>query len=145
MDDSIPPAPCRIEWIEIPAPDLDAAVRFYTEVFGWKTERYSDDFVVFTSGTLRGGFSRAASSWAAHTETGSPAGGPDSPAHRAVNRTGHGVKISITVADIEKTLRSIAARGGRVVRAKYEIGPGLGVSAMFRDPNGNVADLWSEA
>ena len=36
--------PCKIEWLIIPAPDLDAAKTFYERVFGFSFSKYSERF-----------------------------------------------------------------------------------------------------
>jgi len=111
---------CKIEWLVIPAPDLEKAKEFYSSVFGWEISEFSPDFWIFKSGTLSGGLSRGME-----------------PAEE-------GVTFSITVDDILTALDRIETVGGIPVRGKYEIGGGFGFSAVFRDPNGNLLELWAE-
>ncbi|MCK5246937.1 VOC family protein, partial [Candidatus Bipolaricaulota bacterium] len=40
----------RIEWIVIPAPDLQTAETFYREVFGFTITPYSETYLVFKAG-----------------------------------------------------------------------------------------------
>ncbi len=111
--------PCKIEWLEIPAPDLATAREFYASLFGWAIESYSPDYAVFRSGTLQGGLSRG------------------------LQPNGQGIGFSITVDDIEAMLARIVATGGNIIREKYHLGGDLGYCARFEDPNGNQIELWS--
>ncbi len=111
---------CQIGWIELPAPDLEAACEFYSIIFGWTIKDYSPTYRVFQSGNISGGLN----------QTGRPAD--------------DGIRVSVTVESINATLQKIVREGGAVVREKYEIPGGFGFTAMFKDPNGNVLELWSE-
>ena len=111
---------CKIEWLVIPAPDLEKAKKFYSGVFSWEISELSPDFWLFKSGNLSGGLSQSTK-----------------PAPE-------GVTFSITVDDIPTVLGRIVEAGGVLIREKYEIGGGFGFSAVFRDPNGNLLELWSE-
>ena len=51
-----------------------------------------------------------------------------------------GFECTITVADIDKTLRAIEASGGRLAAPKFHI-PTVGTVAYFFDTEGNVAGL----
>jgi predicted enzyme related to lactoylglutathione lyase len=118
--------PSPIVYVEIPAPDLDAASAFYASVFGW-TVRESDlsdqPYAMFSAGgdALSGGLDPS----------------------RAVQREG-GVILYLKVDDIAATLTAIEAAGGETVRAKQPIGGDYGFSAEFRDPNGNPVGLWAK-
>jgi len=109
---------CKIEWIQIPAPDLEKARVFYSSLFGWEIEEYSPDYLIFKSGSVQGGFSKDA------------------------RPCDSGITFSITVGDIPETLKKVVSAGGKVVKEKTEIGGGF--FASFKDPNGNTVELWSE-
>jgi predicted enzyme related to lactoylglutathione lyase len=51
-----------------------------------------------------------------------------------------GFECTITVADIDQTIRAIEANGGRVAAPKYHI-PTVGTVAYFFDTEGNVAGI----
>ncbi|MBC8385529.1 MAG: VOC family protein [Candidatus Cloacimonetes bacterium] len=111
---------CKIEWIEIPAPDLEKAKEFYSAIFGWKISEYSPDYLIFESGNMNGGM------------------------YKNRQPSDNGICFSITVQSIEETLNKIVKLGGQLVKEKYKIGKGLGFYASFSDPNGNVLELWAE-
>ncbi len=110
---------CKIEWIILPAPDLESAKTFYSEVFGFMISEYSDRFWVFKAGNLSGGLDR----------------------DLVVNK--QGIRFSITVSDIEQALSAILERGGQVLKRSHSLGAGAGYCAQFEDPNGNVLELYS--
>ncbi len=110
---------CKIEWITIPAPDLDAAKEFYGTVLGFELTPFNDRFVVFKCGNLSGGLDQDL--------------GP--------SRSGIG--FSITVPSVRDYLERIRASGCEVVRERYELSTGGGYCCKFRDPNGNALELYS--
>lgn len=112
--------PCKIEWLTIPAPDLDAAKTFYERVFGFSVSKYSERFWVFKSGTLSGGLDAE------------------------LTPNGEGIGFSITVPAIDKALEAIKREGGRIINPGYSLGAGAGYCAKFKDPNGNVLELYSD-
>jgi predicted enzyme related to lactoylglutathione lyase len=114
---------------EIPVDDLDAAGRFYGEVFGWKLEPFGDAGYVLATTTPTGPDGRP-------TEPGAINGAlmqrePDAPAPVPV----------IGVDSVEDALGRAEAAGGTVVRPKSEI-PNMGWYAYVRDPEGTVIGLW---
>lgn len=82
---------CKIGWIELPAPKLEATVKFYPDIFNWTIEEYSGSYKIFTSETLNGDLN----------QKGTP--------------VTHGLKTSITVQSIEQTLQRIGAAGSAVI------------------------------
>ena len=108
----------RIEWIVIPAPDLSAAETFYREVFGFSLTPYSETYLVFKAGNLSGCLDQD------------------------LVPSSNGLSFSLTVRAIDEALGRIVQFGGDVVRSKYELGPGAGTCAAFKDPNGNVLELY---
>ena len=112
--------PCGIEWITIPAPDLEAAKSFYANCFGFELDQYNERFVVFKALNLSGGLDQD------------------------LEPAAEGIGFSVTVPSMEETLRLVVENGGTVFRDPYELGPGAGYSARIRDPNGNALELYSE-
>ncbi len=110
---------CKIEWITIPAPDLEAAKAFYSSCFFFLLEHYSESFVVFKAGNLSGGLDRD------------------------LEPSSAGIGFSLTVASMSKAIDRITANGGTILRDPYELGPSAGYCAKFTDPNGNVLELYS--
>ena len=114
---------------EIPADDQKRARKFYQEALGWRIEPvpgmdYSmvittdmdDDGQPAAAGAINGGM------MAREGQITAPV-------------------ITVDVPDIDATLKSVEALGGSVVMPKNEI-PGMGFTAYFKDPEGNVMGLW---
>ncbi|HXW37526.1 MAG TPA: VOC family protein [Nitrososphaerales archaeon] len=124
----------KVEHFEIPADDHDRALRFYTEVFGWElnpipgvrytrllTKRVNDDDLGPRPFEVNG---------AIITRT---------------KELQHPF-VTITVADIEKTLKRISEEGGKVLTGKTPFGsPPRGYIAYFKDTEGNTVGLWQFA
>jgi hypothetical protein len=113
-----------ISHIEIPAPDLQKAIDFYSKVFGWETEVMPDKtYAVFRIGKSGTG------------------GGFDTFAKPAPEGTGPGIVIDVD--DINSKLEEIEKAGGKVILKKTEIQGGFGFYAKFRDLNGNYLQIHS--
>lgn len=113
--------------IEIPAADAKAAGTFYQEVFDWKIETDPTfNYVQFQSeGGPGGGFVKP---------------GGEAPVEYKPDR----LLVYLATDDIEATLASIEAHGGKTVAPKMEI-PGVGWWAVFTDPSGNHLALYTSA
>lgn len=112
----------RICYLEVPAARAGASAEFYSRLFGWTLRKRGDGAQAFDdSGGVSG-------SWI-EPGPGAPQGAP---------------RVYIMVDDLSKTLREIAAAGGRVVTPKTAIGPGGGAFAVFRDPAGTEFGLYEE-
>lgn len=111
-----------ISHIEIPAPDFNKAITFYTNVFRWGVELVTvDHYAFFTIGNTGSG------------------GAFDSSLMPAPQNTG--MQIVIDVEEIEQILREIENQGGEVVTGKTEIAGGHGYYAVFKDPNNNYVQI----
>ena len=102
-----------IDYIEFPVDDLDAAKRFYGEVFGWQFTDYGPDYVGIrkTGGGEVGGFRREAT-----VERGGPL-------------------VVVFSTDLQGSLRAVVEAGGRIVTEPFGF-PG-GRRFHFTDPAGN--------
>jgi uncharacterized protein len=115
---------------EIPADDQERARSFYSGAFGWKINPMPEmNYNTVTT-----------------TPTDEATGRPNEPG--AINgglmgREGELVNtvITVDVADIDATLKTVAELGGSVVLPKSAI-PDMGFFAYFRDTEGNVLGLW---
>jgi uncharacterized protein len=105
----------KMDWWEIPVPDVDDAQRFYGEVFGWTFSPMGEDYVAAhgPEGTMLGGIFKAS--------------GED---------LGNGVRITFGTDDLEAALERVTAAGGTVLTARTEIGGDMGWWAAFTDPAG---------
>lgn len=116
----------HICYIEIPAPDVNAAKRFYTTVFGWRMED-SDlgkaRYTMFQAGSMMGGLDSSK------------------------QPTDRGVLLYLKVEDIPTTVQAIREAGGELVTNKSQVIDGsdaYGFAATFTDPNGNRMGLWAK-
>ena len=114
-------SPASIEYIISPAPDLQAAEIFYREVFGFSISPYSGTYLVFKAGNLSGALDQD------------------------LTPSANSLSYSLTVCDIDETLQLIREHGGDVVRVRYELGSGAGFCAKFKDPHGNILELYASA
>lgn len=116
--------PYTITHIEIPAPDFNKAVEFYSEVFNWGIEVVTvDHYAFFTIGNTGAG------------------GGLDASLVAAPAKTGP--QLVINVDDIDSMLNKIQAGGGTILTPKQEIPGGHGFYCEFTDPNQNYLQLHS--
>lgn len=113
-----------ITHIEIPAPDLNKAIAFYSKLFNWQIQILPPgDYAFFRIGTTQSG------------------GGFDTGLKPAEEKCGP--QLTIDVDDISTKLEEIQNAGGKIILAKTEIPGGHGFYACFRDPNGNYLQLHS--
>ena len=94
----------RICYLEIPAKTAQASADFYSSIFGWTVRRRGDGELAFDD---TGGVS---GTWVKESDR-----TPD-------ERT----RTYIMVDGIAETLKRIEAAGGRVLKPRTEIGPGMG-------------------
>ncbi len=111
--------PCNIEWITIPAPDLDAAEKFYSETFGFEVTVFNPRYRVFKAGNLSGGLDQDLS----------------------VRSTGIG--FSVTVTNLVSTLKDVQKHGGKLIKEPCSLGAGSGYCATILDPNGNQLEVYA--
>ncbi len=114
----------QIDYIELPATDIAATKRFYSQVFGWNFQDYGPDYTSFHDGRLAGGFNTGAQS--------AGAGGEKT----------RGTLVVIYATSLEETHRKVTEAGGKIVREIFGF-PG-GRRFHFSDPNGNELAVWSE-
>jgi predicted enzyme related to lactoylglutathione lyase len=118
-----------LNYIEIPAVDLDESATFYEEVFGWSVTR-SPNVAPGLEQTSYPTFADA---------TGRVGGGfvLGRPASKEA-----GILPCILVEDIDETLQAVVDNGGDVARSRTPIVEGTDWEATFRDPAGNVMGLF---
>ena len=109
----------RIDYVELPVTDVQAAKRFYGDAFGWEFTDYGPDYCEFRDGRLTGGFSKA--------DEVTP-GGP---------------LVILYATDLEAVEADVKKAGGKIVRPTFSF-PG-GRRFHFADPSGNVLAVWSDA
>lgn len=112
---------CRINYIELPARDLDAVKAFYHKAFRWTFTDYGPDYAAFSDGHLDGGFYRAS----------------------VESSAANGAALVVLYADDLEAVRDVVnGCGGRIVKPVFDF-PG-GRRFHFADPNGNELAVWSE-
>ena len=108
--------PNAIEWNELITPDPAGALRFYTELFGWKTEKFplpqGDYIMLHHAGRTFGGVM-------APPEPGVPP---------------HWLNY-VSVADIQSTVDKATSLGAKVIVAPMSIGD-VGKIAVIQDQQG---------
>jgi predicted enzyme related to lactoylglutathione lyase len=113
----------KICYLEIPATDVAASVRFYTKVFGWKVRTRDDGQQAFDDTAGAGAVSGA---WI----TGRP------PSRDP------GILTYLMVDSIEQTARKITAAGGTIATPATALHQPGEAYATFRDPAGNLLGLY---
>jgi len=108
----------RIDYIEFPVLDIEAAKKFYSTVFGWSFKDWGDEYASFADGRLSGGLAKVAT---VH------AGGP---------------LIVIYALDLAGIKQAIMINGGQITKEMFEF-PG-GRRFQFRDPSGYELAVWSD-
>jgi predicted enzyme related to lactoylglutathione lyase len=108
----------RVTHFEIPTDKPEASVKFYSEVFGWKCQKWGEhEYWLTTTGEdktpgINGAIMKKRD-----------------PKQPVVN--------SINVKNIDASIKAIEANGGKIVVPKSTI-PGVGHLAYFTDPDGNI-------
>ncbi len=111
----------KINYIEIPAKNIEATKAFFSTVFGWSFVDYGPDYCSFAAQGVDGGFFK--SDLVVSTKNGSP--------------------LIVLYADLlEVTQDNIKKAGGEIVKPIFSF-PG-GRRFHFSDPNGNEFAVWSE-
>jgi predicted enzyme related to lactoylglutathione lyase len=116
----------EICYIEIPAPNLEKAKRFYGTVFQWEvsdSDLGETAYAMFQAAGLDGGLD---------------------PRKEVVDK---GVLLYLKVEEIPAKLKEIENAGSQVVANKTQVIEGsddYGFMALFRDPNGNRLGLISK-
>lgn len=111
----------KINYLEIPAKNIESAKKFFGEVFGWSFVDYGPDYCSFSNQGIDGGFFK--SELTVSTKNGS-------------------ALIVFYSNNLEVTQSKIEASGGTVVKPIFSF-PG-GRRFHFADPNGNEYAVWSE-
>jgi len=111
----------RINYIEMPAADLEATKAFYGKALGWTFEDYGPDYTAFNDGSFDGGFFKADLS----------------------SSTANGAALVVLYADdLEALQETLQEHGARICREIFPF-PG-GRRFHFLDPNNNELAVWSD-
>lgn len=112
----------KINYVELPAKDLQATKAFFEAAFGWAFVDYGPEYTAFSGQGLDGGFFKA--DLAASVAKGS-------------------ALIVFYSERLEETLGKVESAGGRIVKPTFSF-PG-GRRFHFAEPSGNEFAVWSDA
>ncbi len=115
------PSDRKINYLELPANDLDAVQSFYEGAFGWSFIDYGPDYRSFNDGFIDGGFYKSPTS---------------------SSQSNGAALIVLYATDLEATRETVLRHGGAIVKETFSF-PG-GRRFHFADPNGNELAVWSD-
>lgn len=111
----------KINYVELPAKNMQLAKKFFQSAFGWKFEDYGPEYMAFSNSGLYGGF--YLSELTATTNTGS-------------------ALVVMYSEKLKATQQKIEKAGGTIIKSIFPF-PG-GRRFHFCDPNGNEYAVWSD-
>ena len=112
---------------DIPADDTKRAKKFYSDLFGWKFEKYPGpmDFYLISTENLDG-----------TAGVGGGLGKRFDPSHQ-------GIRNYVGVKSIDTAMKQVTSLGGKLVSEKMAV-PGTGYLVNCEDTEGNPFGLWEE-
>ena len=111
-----------IDYVELAAPYLAAATRFWSEAFGWEFNDYGPDYAGIRA----------------------PGGDGEVGGLNTERAAGSGLPLVILYSDdLDASVDAVRAAGGTVTEGPYDF-PG-GRRFHFTDPGGNELAVWTEA
>jgi predicted enzyme related to lactoylglutathione lyase len=111
----------KVDYIELPARNLDSVQSFYETAFCWSFTDFGPEYKAFTDGKIDGGFYKSE--------------------HKSTTEKG-AVLVVLYARDLEKTKETVISSGGKVVKDIFTF-PG-GRRFHFTDSNGNELAVWSD-
>ena len=115
-----------VDFFAINADDVPRARQFYSTVFGWNFEPWGPPgFYLIATG---------------QEPAGSHSGGLQERRELVPGQKMIGFECTISVENIDQTIRTIEANGGTLAAPKFHI-PTVGTVAYFMDPEGNVVGI----
>ena len=115
------PTDLKLDYIELPALDLDKIENFYHNTFNWQFTEYGPEYRAFTDGKMDGGFFKS----------------------DLCSTTENGAALVILFAnDLESTRQSIIDSGGKLSKDIFSFF--VGRRFKFLDPHGNELAVWSD-
>jgi len=111
----------KINYLEFPAEDLDAAKAFFTTVFNWNFVDYGPDYTAFSNAGIEGGFYKSDENMS--TDRGS-------------------ALVVLYSKDLQAMQARIEKAGGKIIKEIFSF-PG-GRRFHFSDPNDNEFAVWSD-
>lgn len=127
----------RVVHFEIQADDLDRARSFYTDVFGWSFEDYSEYTGSPYWGVVTGPEEEPGINGGLLPRPASTPGAPEAP---AAGQGTNSFVCTIGIADYDETERRVLAAGGQVALPKTAL-PGMAWQGYYLDTEGNTFGL----
>jgi len=110
----------KIDYIELPAKDIEATKLFFNTVFGWTFTDYGSEYTCFTNQGINGGFYKS----------------------DLISSAANGSALVVFYSkELEATQLKIEQAGGSMIKPVFTF-PG-GRRFHFSDPNGNEYAVWS--
>jgi len=117
----------NVDFFAINADEVPRARKFYESVFGWSFEPWGPpNFYLIETGST--------------TPIAPVRGALQERRELARGQRMIGFECTISVQNIDQTIRAIEANGGRIAAPKFHI-PTVGIIAYFFDTEGNVAGI----
>jgi len=111
----------KINYVELPAKDIEANKSFFSAAFGWSFTDYGPDYTAFANEGIDGGFFKS----------------------ELTSSTSNGSALIIFYSNnLEQSQAKIERCGGIITQAIFSF-PG-GRRFHFSDPNGNEFAVWSD-
>lgn len=111
----------KINYIEIPAKDLEITKQFFVSVFNYSFKDYGKEYTSFSNAGIKGGFYKSLLN---------------------VSTSNGSILIVFYSKDLDRTKIKIEAAGGKVIKQRFSF-PG-GSRFHFCDPNNNEYAVWSD-
>jgi uncharacterized protein len=121
----------KVVHFEIPADDLERAMKFYKSIFGWKMDTVEgmEYVLIGTTPVDENGMLK---------EPGAINGGMMKRQRPLTSPI-----ITINVQNIDDALKNVKKMGGEIVRGKMPVAD-MGYAAYFKDTEGNIIGLWQK-
>ncbi len=111
----------KIDYIEMPAKNIEATKTFFTSLFNWSFTDYGPDYTSFNDGRMTGGFFKSDQTFSIEK----------------------GCALLVFYRDdLQDAMQKVTSLGGLITKNIYEF-PG-GKRFHFLDVNGNEYAIWSE-
>lgn len=111
----------KINYIELPAKDIDKVKAFFNEAFSWTFEDFGPEYAAIHNAGIDGGFYKS---------------------DLTVSVKNGSALVVLFSNDLEATQQKIEKSGGNIIKAIFSF-PG-GRRFHFTDPNGNEYAVWSD-
>ncbi len=111
----------KINYVELPARDLQATKDFFKQAFGWSFQDFGPEYTAFTNQGIDWGFYKA----------------------DLASSTSNGAALIVLYSnDLVATQEKIRKAGGEIVKPIFSF-PG-GRRFHFKEPSGNEFAMWSD-